>query len=956
MKFIELFSSLFGHKQPQSSRSSVDVALIIEAHGLVTEMLNDPTLPPHIISGLRAVASLLAPPVSQVSNRSRSTPWAAVALDNYASVEEPSEMPYTGEKLMSCKRGRRNVPPSVLRRMSTSTWSTTTSATGMPTLEPEPSRKRCTNFRSAQSPNSPHPPSFLSPSEKPPPVKGGRSFSTTALPMGALSHLREKRDRKLGSIVQSSLDSNRDIQTSSEIDLQCLKFPHKHVDSPANSPSHVHFNNSSESNKTPSISTLTQQQKQKQPQHNLQPQFQPIHHQPQQQFQSHQPSFSSPSTSLTPHLHQQQHQPSNDRRADKRLEPMPDKHFINPYHGSSYSIGACQILKQTIPRLNLTSDYDSSNDSPSGSETTVDDNVISDSRLSSGVVVGGSGGRRTASSVSKGVTTASPSESSLSSSGGGGSSTNAPSASNNASGNIVTAKEGSYCLLCGIALRTLNTSGKVKPQPTWPNKSPPPPMEPDVDPFGNIPIADTLYNLERLAHDPLLNRINEWDYPIFELNSSAEGAILSQLTYRIFYEAGLLEAFRIPIVEFLSYFRALELGYREKPYHNRMHAADVLHGVYYLTSQQIPGFPQIPLDSDNSPAQKNSIGPLPKSYLRHISTCDDSYGIMGANFPALEIMALYTASAMHDYDHPGRTNAFLVQTFSAQAILYNDRSVLENHHAAAAWSLFISKEEYNWLRVLDKAEFKRFRFLVIEFILATDLKRHFDILAEFSAKVNGDDGSGIDWFSETDRLLVMEMCIKLSDINGPCKERNIHLQWTHRIAEEFYEQGDEEESLGLPISPFMDRKHPQLARLQESFINHLVAPLCNIYGEAGLLPGVIEFQENITSDKINERRKSSERKSSDVKKEKQKIKKITCLQTKHLEENYRYWVNVLKEEANKTPSDDDDVNESSSVSSDDSSTPVFSSNQPLHDIVESEEVGATGETPPPSISDENHPS
>lgn len=108
----------------------------------------------------------------------------------------------------------------------------------------------------------------------------------------------------------------------------------------------------------------------------------------------------------------------------------------------------------------------------------------------------------------------------------------------------------------------------------------------------------------------------------------------------------------------------------------------------------------------------------------------------------------------------------------------------------------------------------------------------------------------------------MEMCIKLSDINGPCKERNIHLQWTHRIAEEFYEQGDEEESLGLPISPFMDRKHPQLARLQESFINHLVAPLCNIYGEAGLLPGVIEFQENITSDKINERRKSSERKSS----------------------------------------------------------------------------------------------
>ena len=35
----------------------------------------------------------------------------------------------------------------------------------------------------------------------------------------------------------------------------------------------------------------------------------------------------------------------------------------------------------------------------------------------------------------------------------------------------------------------------------------------------------------------------------------------------------------------------------------------------------------------------------------------------------------------------------------------------------------------------------------------------------------------------------------------------------------------------------MDRKHPQLAKLQESFINHLVAPLCNALGAAGLLPG-----------------------------------------------------------------------------------------------------------------------
>lgn len=93
------------------------------------------------------------------------------------------------------------------------------------------------------------------------------------------------------------------------------------------------------------------------------------------------------------------------------------------------------------------------------------------------------------------------------------------------------------------------------------------------------------------------------------------------------------------------------------------------------------------------------------------------------------------------------------------------------------------------------------------------------------------------------------MSIKLADINGPLKVFDIHQQWTYRIAEEFYEQGDEEDRLGLPVSPFMDRKNPQLAKLQESFINHLVGPLCNAYGEAGLLPGIWEYNDsNVSSD------------------------------------------------------------------------------------------------------------
>lgn len=95
-----------------------------------------------------------------------------------------------------------------------------------------------------------------------------------------------------------------------------------------------------------------------------------------------------------------------------------------------------------------------------------------------------------------------------------------------------------------------------------------------------------------------------------------------------------------------------------------------------------------------------------------------------------------TFSFLHcDVSFAKRFLSIQLPTLLLQAVLYNDRSVLENHHAAAAWNLFMSRPEYNFLVNLDHVEFKHFRFLVIEAILATDLKKHFDFVAKFNAKV-----------------------------------------------------------------------------------------------------------------------------------------------------------------------------------------------------------------------------
>lgn len=60
---------------------------------------------------------------------------------------------------------------------------------------------------------------------------------------------------------------------------------------------------------------------------------------------------------------------------------------------------------------------------------------------------------------------------------------------------------------------------------------------------------------------------------------------------------------------------------------------------------------------------------------------DEGYGTLAGLIPALELMALYVAAAMHDYDHPGRTNAFLVATSAPQVSVSVDCGFGPTHHS-----------------------------------------------------------------------------------------------------------------------------------------------------------------------------------------------------------------------------------------------------------------------------------
>lgn len=102
-----------------------------------------------------------------------------------------------------------------------------------------------------------------------------------------------------------------------------------------------------------------------------------------------------------------------------------------------------------------------------------------------------------------------------------------------------------------------------------------------------------------------------------------------------------------------------------------------------------------------------------------------------------------------------------MSTCDEKALLYNDRSVLENHHLAAAFAVLLGPEYgCNFLSHLSKEDFKMFRENVVELVLATDLQsNHFSIMSSFKNKVIVTENFDPKHIRE-DRLLLWKMLIK----------------------------------------------------------------------------------------------------------------------------------------------------------------------------------------------------
>ena len=347
----------------------------------------------------------------------------------------------------------------------------------------------------------------------------------------------------------------------------------------------------------------------------------------------------------------------------------------------------------------------------------------------------------------------------------------------------------------------------------------------------------TSYQLPSLTNIPdnikeILDAKLDWNFDIIRLEQITSRKPLIWLGLSILSHYNVLQTLNCDEDTLISWLTMIESNYRDNQYHNSTHAADVLQATAYFLSK---------------PRLQAIFDPL-----------DEAIALI--------------AAICHDIDHPGRSSAFLCNSGSELAILYNDISVLESHHAAFTFKLTLSDPSVNIFKNLDQETFKEVRHSIIDMILATEMTKHFEHLTKFvnvfnkSMSLDGETtagstqhpqpllqdvgkqssgsgisvqgtttsttggGDGVRSSSSSSRLrtsslaspenlvLVKRILIKCADVSNPARPLHLCVAWGHRIAEEYCNQTDEEKAAGLPVvMPAFDRSTCSIPKCQVRF-------------------------------------------------------------------------------------------------------------------------------------------
>ena len=177
--------------------------------------------------------------------------------------------------------------------------------------------------------------------------------------------------------------------------------------------------------------------------------------------------------------------------------------------------------------------------------------------------------------------------------------------------------------------------------------------------------------------------------------------------------------------------------------------------------------------------------------------------------------ALLIAALVHDTNHPGCMNGFLIAIQHPLATSSTE-AVLERHHAEMALTL-LERPELDFIASLPPEDRKRFVDHLQKMVLATDVTTTMAAAKE-AVSLNSESVA-----LSADQRMVLIM--KAADISNPARQLKVYKRWIDGVMAEFFAQGDAERARALPISMNCDREVVRVNQAQINFISFLVAPL-----------------------------------------------------------------------------------------------------------------------------------
>lgn len=274
--------------------------------------------------------------------------------------------------------------------------------------------------------------------------------------------------------------------------------------------------------------------------------------------------------------------------------------------------------------------------------------------------------------------------------------------------------------------------------------------------------------------------LRNWGWDVLDID---EAEVLKKSVVVMFDELNLDGQWAIPSKKLNSFINAVEGKYRDVPFHNLKHGIAVAQSAFYFVA------------------------------VTEVGQC----------LTSLQAFALLVSALCHDVDHPGHTNAFEVNSDSDLALIYNDTSVLENHHCATA-SMVMREEENNILLGLERGEYREFRSVMCSAILSTDMSTHFNLLGRFRDAIHMEGG----WNPEqsADKLLLIDIVLHSADLSNPVRPWELCKKWSLLVGEEFNSQVAKEKARGLPFLPFMlSDSEESKAKQETSFIEFIIEPM-----------------------------------------------------------------------------------------------------------------------------------